>query len=117
MVARGQRARGVVKARRARVRCAGRDLGPERLELHPQPVITAEVVAQHVEHEAAAPELLAVLEFVDERRSIVRIVASHDHEQSHAETDQPARHPVQHEEWHRYDVPDEIQRDLHVGDA
>ena len=115
MVAVGQRARGVVQACRALGGRAGRDLRPECLELHPQPVTAAEVVPQQVEQDAAAPELLAVLEFVDERRPIVRVVAPHDHEQSHAEPDEPPRHPIEDEERHRYDVPDAMQRDLHVG--
>jgi hypothetical protein len=106
MVAGGQRARGVVQSCRAFGERAGRDFCPERLELHLQTVSAAEVVAQHVEQDAAAPELLAVFEFVDERRPVVSVVAPQDHEQAHAEADQPPRHPVEDEERYRHDVPD-----------
>jgi hypothetical protein len=116
MVAGGQRARRVVEPHGALVDLAGIELGAEGLDLDLQTVIPADVVAQHVQQCAAAPELLAVLEFVDDGRTVPRVVGPQDHEHAHAQTDQAPRHPVQHEHRNRYHPPQPFDRDSHDGD-
>ena len=115
MVAGGQRARRVVEPRGALVGLAGVELGAERLDLDPQTVLAARVIAQHVQQCAAAPELLAVLEFVDDGRTVPRVIGSQDHEHAHAQADQAPRHPVQHDHRNRYHPPQPFDRESHHG--
>lgn len=116
MVAGSERTGRIVEPGLPVVRAAGLELRAERFEFRLQPVIPADVVAHHVQHAPAAPELLAVLQLVDDRRAVVRMIGPDHDEQAHAEPDQPAGHPAQHQDRHRNRAPEPGHRDLdHVG--
>jgi hypothetical protein len=113
MVAGGQRPGRVVEARRTGVGCAGLELRPEGRHFHAQAIRPAHVIAQHVERRAATPELLAMLELVDQGGAVARVVGADDDEDAHAQADEPAGHPVQHEDRHRDHAPEALECDFH----
>lgn len=115
MVAGGQRPGRVVQACRALLGIAGVELRAEGLDLGPKPVLAADVVPQHVQQHAAAPELLAVHQLVDHRRPVAGIVGADHDEQAHAQTDQPPRHPVQHDHGDGQYPPESFDGKSHVG--
>ncbi len=74
---------------------AGGQLCPEGFELGAQSVMLAGVVAHHVHNQTAAPELFAMLQFMDDRGAIAGVVGAYDDEGTQAESDQSARHPIE----------------------
>lgn len=115
MVAARQSPGGVVQAQAPFLGPAGVEFGAERLQLDAEPVRTARVVPEHVQQRAAAPELLAVLEFVHDRRTVGRVVGADHDEQAHAQPDEPARQPVQREHRHRQHPPQAFEGQRHRG--
>lgn len=113
MVAGGQSPGRVVEPPPAQGCLAGVELRTKGRHLHPQAIGAAQVVAQHVKQRAAAPELLAVLELVDKGRAVGGVIAADDHEQAHAQADQPAGHPVEHEDGHGDDAPEALECEFH----
>lgn len=113
MVAGGQRAGRIVEPLRPRRCGAGVQLSAERLDLHPQPIGLAGVVAEHVQHHAASPELFAMLEFVDHGGAIVGVVPSDHDEHAHAQAHEAARHPIENKNGNREQAPEAFQCDFH----
>ena len=74
---------------------AGGQLCPEGFELGAQSVLLAGVIAHHVHNQTAAPELFAMLKFMDDRGAIAGVVGAYDDEGTQAESDQSARHPIE----------------------
>jgi hypothetical protein len=112
MVAGGEGTSSVIEPALPFGRSAGVQFGTKRLEFGLQTVIAAQVVAKHVQHAPAAPELFAVLQFVNDRWPIRRMVGPDHDEKAHAESDETARHPAQHQDRHGYRSPDPRHRDL-----
>lgn len=115
MVAAGQRPGCVVQAQAPLLGTAGIELGPEGLQLDAEPVRAARVVPQHVQQRAAAPELLAVLELVHDRRTVGRVVGADHDEHAHAQPDEPAGQPVEREHGHRQHPPQAFEGQRHRG--
>ncbi len=112
-VAGGQRACRFMQPAAALSRGTGRELGPERLDLGPQPVAPAAVVADQVQDSEPAPELPAMGELVHDGGVIRRVVFADHDEGPDAKPHQPSRHPSQRNDRHRQDLPDSLQVDLH----
>jgi len=74
---------------------AGGQLCPEGFEFGAQSVMLAGVVAHHVHDQTTAPELFAMLQFMDDRGAIARVVGAYDDEGTQAESDQSTRHPIE----------------------
>ena len=74
---------------------AGGQFCPEGFEFGAQSVMLAGVVAHHVHDQTTAPELFAMLQFMDDRGAIARVVGAYDDEGTQAESDQSTRHPIE----------------------
>ena len=95
LIATRQHSDGFFQALVAHVVGAGGQLCPEGFEFGAQSVMLAGVVAHHVHDQTTAPELFAMLQFMDDRGAIAGVVGAYDDEGTQAESDQSTRHPIE----------------------